>query len=237
MNWTWLGIVTAAFLALSCWLGYRRGLIKEVVSMFFVFLSIALVWVINPYVNKFIRENTSVYESIQSGCEELISSRTETLQGINAEDQTSLLDSLPLPELLVKGLKKNNTAEVYQYLSVNTFVEYVSGYLATTIVNGLSFALTFLLATLLIRMVTFALDIISRLPVLNGVNRVTGALAGLVKGVVFVWIALLLITIFCSTQAGGKLLSMVREDRFLSLLYESDILVRIFMSIFYGQGV
>lgn len=237
MNWTWPGIVTAAFLALSCWLGYRRGFVKEVVSACLVLLSIALVWAVNPYVNRFIRENTSIYESIQAGCEEMVNSRTENLQGISAEDQTGVLDSLPFPELLVKGLKKNNTAEVYQYLSVNSFVEYVSGYLATIIVNGLSFALSFLLATLLIRMVTFALDIISRLPVLNGVNRVTGALAGLVKGVVFVWIALLLVTVFCSTQAGGRLLSMVREDRFLSLLYESDILVRIFMSIFYGQGV
>ncbi len=237
MSWTWPGIVTAAFLVLSCWLGYRRGFVKEVVSTFLVLLSIALVWVFNPYVNKFIRENTSVFETIQAGCEELVNSQAENLQGINSQDQMSVLDGLPFPEFLVNGLKKNNTAEVYQYLSVNSFVEYVSGYLATIIVNGLSFALTFLLTTLLIRMVTWAMDIISRLPVLNGVNRAAGALLGLLKGIVFVWVALLLVTMFCSTQAGGRLLAMIREDRFLSLLYESDILVRIFMSIFYGQGV
>lgn len=35
---------------------------KELVSLVCVFLSMAIVWFINPYVNEFIRENTSIYE-------------------------------------------------------------------------------------------------------------------------------------------------------------------------------
>lgn len=236
MSWTWLGMVTAAFLAACCWAGYRRGFVREIVSTFFVLLSLALVWVINPYVNKFLRENTSVCGSIQSGCEDLVNRQAENLMGMNAQAQEGLLDQLPLPGLLVDGLKTNNTAEVYQMLAVNTFSEYVSGYLSSTIINGLSFAVSFVLATLLIRMVTYALNVLSRLPVLKGVNRMAGALVGAAKGVLFVWVALLLVTVFCSTQAGGSLLAMVRKDYFLNLLYENDIFVRVFMSIFYGNA-
>lgn len=236
MNWTWPGIVTAVFLAQCCWTGYRRGLIKEVVSTFLVLLSLILVWVVNPYMNRFIRENTSVYESVRSSCEELVSSRTDSLQGIKGEDQTHILDNLPLPKFLIQELKKNNSAEVYQYLSVNSFTEYVSGYLAAAMVNGLSFVLSFLLITLLIRMATYALDLLARLPVLHGLNRLAGAVVGLTKGVVFLWIALLLATVFCSTRIGGWLLALVQKDPLLSLLYENNILVRIFMSFFYLIG-
>ena len=36
------------------------------ISAFVILISVALVWLINPYVNQFIRENTSVYEKIQT---------------------------------------------------------------------------------------------------------------------------------------------------------------------------
>ena len=62
MNWTWLGLAVLVLLAFSMVDGYRHGFVKEVVSALLVLISVALVWLINPYVNQFIRENTSVYE-------------------------------------------------------------------------------------------------------------------------------------------------------------------------------
>ena len=52
MTWTWLGIVAVLVLILSCYAGYRRGFVREVVGISFLFLSIFLVWTINSYVNK-----------------------------------------------------------------------------------------------------------------------------------------------------------------------------------------
>ncbi len=56
MALTWAGVITILFLAAACVRGYRRGLIKELVSLVCVFLSMAIVWFINPYVNEFIRK-------------------------------------------------------------------------------------------------------------------------------------------------------------------------------------
>ena len=53
MALTWAGVITILFLAAACVRGYRRGLIKELVSLVCVFLSMAIVWFINPYVNEF----------------------------------------------------------------------------------------------------------------------------------------------------------------------------------------
>lgn len=38
------GVITILFLAAACVRGYRRGLIKELVSLVCVFLSMAIVW-------------------------------------------------------------------------------------------------------------------------------------------------------------------------------------------------
>ena len=75
MALTWAGVITILFLAAACVRGYRRGLIKELVSLVCVFLSMAIVWLINPYVNEFIRENTSIYEKVQESCRERAATR------------------------------------------------------------------------------------------------------------------------------------------------------------------
>ena len=230
---TWLGIVIAVILFLLFCIGYRRGFIKEIVSTFFVVLAIAIVWFINPYVNTFIKEQTPAYESVRTACVEFVGEQASEISNPDKNQQISIIDNLTLPDLLKNEIEKNNTAEVYNYLAVNTFTDYVSGYLALAVVNGISFIVSFILATLLIRIFTYALNIIASLPVIRGVNKVAGALIGLVKGIVFVWVGFLVLTILCNTNLGQIVMQLVEEDLFLSYLYNQNILVKVFMSVFY----
>lgn len=235
MNWTWLGVAVALFLAFSCYIGYRRGFIKEAVSAFCLILSVAAVWMINPYVKQFIRENTPIYESVESYCHDFVEEKTEDVGVMAAEQQKSFINSLGLPDFLTQAIEENNTAEGYRYLAVDNFIDYTAEYLTEMVINGVSFLISFILSTLLIRMLTWALNLIARLPVINGVNRLAGALTGVVKAVAFVWIAFLILTIFCSTKAGEAGLKLIEQDSMLSFLYEKNIFMKIFMSIFYGK--
>ena len=234
MTWTWLGIVTSAFFVLSCFMGFRRGFVREAVSMLLVVLSVGVVWFINPYVNEFIRENTSVYRVIQEGCRSFVEEQIPDGTVLDHEKQTSVINDLHLPNLLTDGIKENNTAEVYRYLAVTSFADYVSGYLAQVAVNGISFLVSYLLATLLIRMISYALNILAGLPVIRGVNKVAGALLGGVKCIVFIWIAFLILTVLCNTQMGEKGLEIVQRDTVLNFLYSKNILAKVFTGIFYG---
>lgn len=234
MTLTWLGIVALAILAVVAYRGYKRGFIREVVSFFFVFLAIAVSWAINPYVNEFFMENTPVYEMVRESCERFVSSG-EKDEGENTGSQTGFIEDLELPELLQKGLEANNTEEVYAYLSVETFGEYVSEALARMIINGLSFAVSYMMASVILRLGTWILNVLAGLPVLNGANKLAGGMVGLVKGVLFIWIAFLVLTVLCSTEIGRQGLSLIEKDPFLNVVYEYDIFVNFFMSIFYGN--
>lgn len=234
MTLTWLGIVVLAILAVVAYRGYKRGFIREVVSFFFVFLAIAVSWAINPYVNEFFMENTPVYEMVRESCKRFVLSG-EKDEGENTGSQTGFIEDLELPELLQKGLEANNTEEVYAYLSVETFGEYVSEALARMIINGLSFAVSYMMASVILRLGTWILNVLAGLPVLNGANKLAGGMVGLVKGVVFIWIAFLVLTVLCSTEIGRQGLSLIEKDPFLNVVYEYDIFVNFFMSIFYGN--
>ena len=234
MTITWLGITVLIFLVFACYTGYKRGLIREVVSLLCVFLSMAVVWFINPYVNQFIRENTSVYEKIQTASGSFVDSLADGKETMDEEEQKALISSMDIPDLLQKGITENNTALVYQYLAVNTFAGYISGYLANVAVNCLSFLVSYILSSILIHVLAYAMDLLARLPVIRGINKIAGAVVGGMKCIVFVWVGMLVLTILCNTEIGQKGLGLIRGDTVLDFLYDKNIFIRIFTGIFYG---
>lgn len=231
MKLTWFGIVTLLILILFIWMGYRRGFIREIVSFFFVFLSLSLAWAINPYINDFLISETPVYSTIQETCTDFVQKQSSDLEN-EMESSSQFIDGLNLPEILRKNIEKNNNTENYAELSVNTLTEYVSGYLARTIVNGLSYVLAYILATIGIRIVVYILNLIAGLPILKTANKLTGGLVGFVKGLVFIWILFLILTVLCSTEIGKTSLELIEKDSLLSVIYQYDPLIQIFTKIF-----
>lgn len=231
MKLTWFGIVILLILLLFIWMGYRRGFIREIVSFFFVFLSLSLAWAINPYINDFLISETPVYSTIQETCMDFVQKQSSDLEN-ETESSSQFIDGLNLPEVLRKNIEKNNNTENYAELSVNTLTEYVSGYLAKTIVNGLSYVLAYILATIGIRIVVYILNLIAGLPILKTANKLTGGLVGFVKGLVFIWILFLILTVLCSTEIGKTSLELIEKDSLLSVIYQYDPLIQIFAKIF-----
>ena len=231
MKLTWFGIVILLILILFIWMGYRRGFIREIVSFFFVFLSLSLAWAINPYINDFLISETPVYSTIQETCTDFVQKQSGNLEN-EMESSSQFIDGLNLPEILRKNIEKNNNTENYAELSVNTLTEYVSGYLARTIVNGLSYVLAYILATIGIRIVVYILNLIAGLPILKTANKLTGGLVRFVKGLVFIWILFLILTVLCSTEIGKTSLELIEKDSLLSVIYQYDPLIQIFTKIF-----
>ena len=99
--------------------------------------------------------------------------------------------------------------------------------------NCLSFLISYILASVLIRVFAYALDILARLPVVRGINKLAGALIGGGKCIIFVWVAMLVLTILCNTEIGQKGLGLIRGDTVLNFLYDKNIFIRIFAGLFY----
>lgn len=235
ISWTWLGIAVLALIAAACIMGFRKGFVKEIVSVFFMLISFLLVWAVNPYVNTFVKEYTPVYDTIQDKCQTLVSEQIGNKKTLDKEEQNQVMENMELPDLLKNALVENNTAETYRYLAVSTFTEYISDSLAVMAVNGISFLISFVLSAAVIKLLGFILNVLTKLPVINGINKIAGAAVGGIKCIIFIWIAFLVLTLLCNTTLGQQGMALIQQDAFLNFLYSQNIFVKVFMSVFYGN--
>lgn len=146
---------------------------------------------------------------------------------IPRKTQIAAIEGADLPEVFKELLLSNNNNEVYQSLGVTTFAEYVGKYLAKIIIDICSFLGTFIIATIIIRAIVFALDIVAELPVLGILNHLSGmfvggAVAWIVVGFIFVGITLLY-----TTSVGKMLMEMIEQSEFLTYLYSHNYIMKI----------
>ena len=102
-------------------------------------------------------------------------------------------------------------------------------------VNGISFLISFVLSAAVIKLLGFILNVLTKLPVINGINKIAGAAVGGIKCIIFIWIAFLVLTLLCNTTLGQQGMALIQQDAFLNFLYSQNVFVKVFMSVFYGN--
>ena len=116
-------------------------------------------------------------------------------------------------------------------LGINNFKGYVVSYITGLIINAISFIVTFVVILILLWVLCIALDLISKLPLLNQINKLAGLAAGLVHGLVIVWILFILLTVFGSSQFGQEAMQLIEENVILGVLYDYNVLLRFITNI------
>lgn len=221
-------IVVLAILAVNALMGMKAGLIKTVFSLFSMIIAVVLTIWVSPYINNYMRNNDKIYEGISSKVEKMLPfSEKEVID----EEQEGFIQELSLPQSIKDSLMKNNTVEVYKEMAIDNFQDYVSSYLTGVILNAMAFIITFVVVLILLWVICFALNLISKLPLLNQINKTAGLVAGLVHGLVVVWIFFILLTVFGSTEPGQKALEMIGQDQTLSFIYNNNYLLKFITNI------
>ncbi|HHV09573.1 MAG TPA: CvpA family protein [Clostridiales bacterium] len=221
-------IIVLAILIVNGLIGMKAGLIKTVFSLFSMIIAVVLTIWLSPYVNHFMRNNDKIHGGISTGIEKMLPFSEEEAEG---KDQDTLINGLSLPQSIKNSLIENNNVEVYKEMAINSFKDYVSSYLTGVIINAMAFSITFVVVLILLWVICFALDLISKLPLLNQINKKAGLVAGLIHGLVVVWIFFILVTVFGSTEAGQKALEMIGQDQILSFIYNNNYLLKFITNI------
>ena len=235
-------LVALIFMA-SIVTGMHRGFIKIVASLAATIVTIVVVIVLTPYVSNILGKIIPMESLITTNCMEVIYPERNMNKGefkellptidLNREEQISLVENSKLPKVFQELILENNNSEIYESLGVTNFGEYLVSYFAKLIINVISFLLTFLIVTLVLRTIIYMLGIISDLPIIGGVNRLAGGAVGLVKALIFVWVAFAIITLMYDSKLGATCLQCIEDSQFLTFLYDNNILMK-FMVKFRG---
>ena len=221
-------VVIVAFFGINALAGMKRGLIKTVFSMFSVIVALLATAFLSPVLTQWLQVNENVMEYFVEKADAVLPfDEVESMLNIEKKEaeQKRFLDSLPLPESIREQLAQNNSRDFYKTLGVDTFRAYLCNYIACMIISALSFVATFAAMLILLKVLCFSLDLISKLPVLNQVNHLLGMAAGLAYALLLVWVGGVILTALGSTEAGSSLMKQVNDSAFLSFLYNNNPLM------------
>ena len=145
---------------------------------------------------------------------------------MTAADKRKFIESLPIPQYLQEQMETFNNSEGYRKLGADDFASYIVNYFASLILNVAAYIVTLLIAWGLIRLVIGAAGIFSRLPIIRTANHALGLGAGILQGLLIVWMLMMVLSFFAATPAGQNLMAQVYDNPFLELLYNTNPLMK-----------
>ncbi len=216
----WLLLLVLAIILINAWIGKKKGLIKVVFSMVSLILAMILTVIFSPTVTDMLRDNDKVYTGITERVEQIFINDEE-----ESSDEESFIEKLVLPNSIKETLLENKEK------GIDNIKAYITEYLTEIVLKATGFIVTFVVLLVAIWVLSIALNIISKLPVLNQINKTTGLIAGLIHGFVIVWIMFMLITVFAGSGFGQSAFAMIEESVILSFIYDNNLLTKYIVNI------
>ena len=210
-------LILASF-ALS---GLQKGLIKKVFSLVSIVVALACAVLFSPTLADLLKSTNIVHDFLTENVETILETFVPEEQSI-----TDYMENLPIPDVVKNLLQEEGDIAGLVSAQTSAINEYVCERIVNMTINCISFAVTFLVTSVALACLCQILDLVSKLPVLDQVNRIAGMAVGLVEGVLVVWIFFVVLTVFAGTEFGQTALQMVNENAFLSFLYNNNLLVR-----------
>ncbi len=222
----WLLLVVLVVLGFYVWRGYHNGLVKTVFAIFTMIIALIAATVFSPFLSNVLQDNESIYGFIEEKVNSVVNVDQEVQS--KAEEQLSI-DNMPFPDYFKEVLFENNNNVIYDEMNISNFDDYISGYITRMILNALSYFIIFLTVFIVLKVIANILDIISKLPIINAVNKMAGLAVGLIQGLIVIWILCIILNILSSTELGNTLFKMVSESPVLSFIYNNNLLVHYVM--------
>lgn len=103
----------------------------------------------------------------------------------------------------------------------------LGSYMDKDIISMLLAIVLFLILCIVHRLVSvvfFSAKVISKLPVVHGIDRVLGGVAGVCETIIITWVMFSLVMVFGLGMLGEQIMLYIKESQILSFLYENNYL-------------
>ncbi len=140
--------------------------------------------------------------------------------------ENKIIEGLSFPGILKNDLIKDNNAEKYRELGVTGFKGYIARSISNLLVKILVYIALVIVIYVLIRILLMISKMITGIPIVHGINKLFGLLVGLAEGLLFVWLACFVVTLFAETEFGLKVVGTIHQSGFLTFLYDNNWLMK-----------
>lgn len=197
-----IDIIMIAIIALSVFLGYRKGLISLVIQLCAFLIAIVITLIIYKPISNLIIDNTGLDESIQSA---ILEKANETVDGatntINAE----------IVENQAEEIKTGMLPEAARELSIN-------------IINIAVIIILYLIIRIILKVITLVANLVAEIPILKQFNKAGGIIYGLIRGLLIIYVALLLIGFVNQINPENAISENIDKTFVTKAMYENNVL-------------
>lgn len=219
----WLTLLVLFILIFSVINGYRKGFVRLVISLLSLIFTIFIVTVISPYIGDTIKTKTGVYDIVKENCVKALQSTGQENKKI---DPDAVLESSKLPDVVKKALASGGD----DLLDGLGAYEYVGDLVANIVIYTISFIVSFIIITIIFRVTILSLDTITKIPIINGLNKLAGILIGAAQGVLTIWFGFIIIFLISGTGFGKMLIAQINDSIFLDFFYNNNMILQIITS-------
>lgn len=240
----WVLIIVLAVLAISAFVGYHKGMLRIIYSLVSWIVVLAFVSWATPQINFYLLENTVIFDRIEEYCEGTIrASSSEQVEVPQQQTEAALLEELEsddilaelgvsVPEPVWNGIMEKTAGATETFLDESGIYTAIAEGLATFILEGISFLVALVMAWLVVHIISQLLGVVSRIPVIKGVNRTLGFLVGMVYGFMIVWLGFYVTALGSASEMGQVVVSYIYENAFLTFLYENNLVLTTILKFF-----
>lgn len=189
-----------AIIALSTFLAYRKGLVKLAIGLCAFVISIVITVILYQPISNLVINVTAIDEMI----EDVI---YEKANGVIQEDT----EENEFTNQIVQSAKEEMLPEVARELAVN-------------IVRGGVMIILFIASKIALKFITAIADAIAKLPIIDQINKTSGMIFGILRGILIVYVGLLILTISGQINPNNRINSSVQESLIGKTMYENNIL-------------
>lgn len=207
-----LDIILIAIMAISIFLGYKKGLVKVAVKLCALLIAIIVTLVFYRPISNLIIEKTELDEKIEST---IIENGTRKIEESDEEEKDNFLENM----------QKYVDDTVAQ--TQNEIVENAAKEISGRIINILVIVGLFIATRLILILLVFISDLITSLPIIKQFNELGGALYGIIRGLALIYIALAIVFLIVSMSANSSILTVINSSIITKFMYQNNILLNI----------
>lgn len=191
-------IVLIAFLALSIFLGYKKGLAQLAIKLCAFIIAILITFILYRPVGNLIINTTSIDESIEDA---IYNKVTQMIQEDNENELTSGL---------IESAKQGMLPEAARELTIN-------------IIYGGTAIILFIITRIALIFISALANLIAKLPIIKQFNEVGGAVYGLLRGLVIIYAILIVISFIGQINPKNIVTQTISESTLGRTMYENNI--------------
>ncbi len=190
-------LVIVAIILLSTFLAYRKGLITLAIQFVAFIIAIVLTLLLYKPVSNVIINVTGIDEAIQNSI--LEEANNIMTNGGEGENQ------------VVETIQNNMLPQTARNISIN-------------IIEGAVILILYIVIRVALKFVTAIANLVSKLPILNQLNQLGGIIYGILRGILIVYILLLLVNLSGEIEPQNHVYTAVEQSYVGKMMNENNIL-------------